>query len=168
MLKLLSVGAVVVFAVSGAGAFVPVSKPAGVGGSATQPDAVAAALKEGKAVALIEVTGIKEQDGRPADGNLVERVSFKTVKSSGKVPEEIVIVKAFGGMRMGPPPVPKGVLFPNPLKVGQRYWVVFNGEDWEKYQQGVVAWWAEKDVPKEVEGAVSADRFGKGATAPGK
>jgi len=141
-------------------AFVAISKPA-ASPSATQADAVAAALKEGKAVALIEVSAIKEQDGRPADGNLVEHVTFKKVKSSGTVPDEITIIKAFGGMRMGPPPTPKGPLFPNPLKVGQRYWVIFNDSDWEKYQQGVVAWWPEKDVPKDVEAAATANKYGK-------
>lgn len=131
--------------------------------TATQPQAVAAALAAGKAIALIEVTAMKEHDGRPADGNLVETISFKTIKSSGKVPDSIQIIKAFGGMRMGPPPVPQGPLFPNPLVVGQRYWIVFNDNDFEKYQQGVVAWWPEKGAPAEVEAAVAADKFGKGA-----
>jgi hypothetical protein len=124
---------------------------------ATQPANVTAALNAGKAVALIEVTAVKEQDGRPWDGNLVDIVTFKTIKSSGKVPDDIRITKAFGGRRVRPAPVPAGVLFPNPLVAGKRYWMIFNDSDFEKYQQGVVAWWPEKDAPTPVlEAAVAA------------
>jgi hypothetical protein len=57
--------------------------------------------------------------------------------------------------------VPQGILFPNPLKVGQRYWVIFNRADSQKYQDGVVAWYPEKDAPAALEAAITADAFGK-------
>jgi len=146
------------------GAVTPLAPIYADGPSATQPAAVTALLSQGKALALIEVTAMKEQDGRPADGNLVEIVSFKSLKSSGALPTEINIIKAFGGMRPGPPPVPKGPLAPNPLKVGQRYWIIFNDSDWEKYQQGVVAWWPETGAPTEaLNAAITADKFKKPA-----
>jgi hypothetical protein len=132
--------------------------------SDTLPAAVAAALDAGTALTLIEVSDVKERDARPKDGNLVDIVSFEVVKSSGKPPASIEIIKAFGGRRArgSPRSTPGGPLFPNPLVAGQRYWVVFNDTDRQKYQQGVVAWWPEKSAPTTpLEAAIAADKFGK-------
>jgi hypothetical protein len=137
------------------------AKPAGHASSSTQPADVAAALAAGKAAALIEVTSIKEVDSRPVDGNLVDIVKFKVVKSSGQVPDQITITKDFGGRRIGPRPSPVGVLYPNPLEVGKRYYVVFNEDDFQKYQQGVVAWWIESDTPADLADALKNGKFGK-------
>ncbi len=117
--------------------------------SSTQPADVTAALAAGKGVALIEVTGVKEKDDRPVDGNLADIVSFKKVKASGEVPDEIRVTKAYGGRRVGAPPALGGVLYPSPLKAGERYWVIFNATDFQKYPQEVVAWWPEKGAPTE-------------------
>jgi hypothetical protein len=137
------------------------AKPAGHASSSTQPADVVAALSAGKAAALIEVASIKEVDSRPVDGNLADIVKFKAVKSSGQVPDQIIITKDFGGRRVGPRPSPAGVLYPNPLEVGKSYYVVFNEEDFQKYQQGVVAWWPESDAPADLEAALKNGKFGK-------
>jgi hypothetical protein len=129
--------------------------------SSTQPADVAGALKAAKGIALIEVTAVRERDSRPVDGDLVDNVSFKAVKTTGKVPVQIVIIKDFGGLRPGPAPKPAGPLYPNPLVAGQRYWMIFNDTDSQKYQQGVVAWWPEKSVPAAVEAAVTSGTLGK-------
>ena len=123
--------------------------------SGTQPADVAAALKAAKGVALVEVSAVRERDNRPSDGNLVDSVTFKTVKSTGTVPPQITITKAYGGRRVRPAPEPSGPLIPNPLIAGQRYWILFNDTDPEKYPQEVVAWWPEKSAPAAVEAAVS-------------
>jgi hypothetical protein len=131
---------------------------------ATSPAPAAAALNAGKALALIQVTAVKEEDQRPADGELLDVVSFKTLKSTGKIPVDIRITKAFAYPQVaGMPargPVPASVLFPNPLKAGERYWIVFNTTDPRKYPQGVVAFWPEKDAPADLEAAVTAGKFG--------
>jgi hypothetical protein len=131
-------------------------------GSSTQPADVAAALKAARGIALIEVTSIKEQDNRPADGPLVDIVSFVALKSTGVIPASIVIIKEYGGLpapsNADPVvsiPRPGGPLYPNPLEAGQRYWIIFNETDYQKYPQAVVAWWPEKNVPAAVEAACS-------------
>jgi hypothetical protein len=135
--------------------------PAGHAPSSTNAADVAAALAAGRALALIEVTSVKEVDSRPSDGNLVDVVKFKVVKSSGQMPSQITITKDFGGRRIGPPPKPAGVLYPNPLENGKRYWIIFNEDDFQKFQQGVVAWWPENDAPAELETALKDGKFGK-------
>lgn len=144
-------------------AFAP--RTTAVAASSTQPDEVATALKAAKGIALVEVTAIRERDDRPSDGNLVDVVSIKTVKSTGTIPADIRITKDFGGRRVGAAPVPTGPLFPNPLVAGKRYWIIFNDADWQKYQQGVVAWWPEKDVPVAVEAAVAPAKTAPAADA---
>ena len=124
--------------------------------SSTQAAGVTAALEASKGVALIEVTSIQEHDARPVDGNLTDVVLFKTIKSTGKIPTQIIITKEFGGRRIAPAPKPAGPLYPTPIVVGQRYWIIFNDTDSQKYQQGVVAWWPEKSVPAAVEASVAA------------
>jgi hypothetical protein len=129
--------------------------PAAAAPSSTQPADVAAALKAAKGVALVEVSAIRERDNRPSDGNLVDIVSFKTLKSTGTVPSQITITKAYGGRRIAPPAPPSGPLFPNPLVAGQRYYILFNDSDFDKYPQEVVAWYPEKSVPAAVEAALA-------------
>jgi hypothetical protein len=156
--KLLVVGLLITFPLRLAAAS---AQPAGHAPGSTQATNVAAALAAGKALALIEVTSVKEVDSRPSDGNLVDVVKFSVVKSSGQTPSQITITKDFGGRRVGPAPKPAGVLYPNPLEAGKRYWIIFNDEDFQKFQQGVVAWWPEKDAPSELESALKDGRFGK-------
>lgn len=129
--------------------------------SSTQPADVTAALAASKGVALIEITAIQEQDARPIDGNLTDVILFKTIKSSGKIPTQIIITKDFGGRRIAPAPKPAGPLYPTPFVVGWRYWIIFNDTDPQKYPQGVVAWWPEKSVPAAVEAAGAAGTPGK-------
>jgi hypothetical protein len=135
-----------------------------------QPAEATLALNAGKAVALIEVTAITEEDMRPADGELFDVVAFKVIKSSGKTPAEIRILKGYAYPQIaGAPargPVPPSILYPNPLVAGHRYWVIFNNADKRKYPQGVVAWWPEGGAPAALDTALTAGKFGqpKGVT----
>ena len=58
-----------------------------------------------------------------------------------------------------------GRSFHNPLKKGERYYVAFRqlktAEDWEKWPQGVVAWWPEKKAPAELEKAILGELYKK-------
>jgi hypothetical protein len=130
-----------------------------------KPADAAAALNAGKALALIEVTAITEEDMRPADGELFDVVALKVVKSSGKTPAEIRILKGYAYPQIAgapdPGPVPPSILHPNPLVAGQRYWLIFNTADKRKYPQGVVAWWPEKSAPAALDAALTAGKFGQ-------
>ena len=129
--------------------------------TSTAPADVTAALAAGEALALVEVTAVQEKDNRPSDGNVVVTVSYKVIKSSGKVPTDIRIIVAYGGRRIGGTPQATGPLVPNPLLQGPRYWIVFNSKDEQKYPQGVSAWWPEKDAPAALDAAVTAKKFDK-------
>jgi hypothetical protein len=116
-------------------------------------------------IALVEVVGLKEVDGRPSDGPLCFEVSFKLLRATGTTMETTSIIKAPGGH--GPPPGPKvkpappGPVKLDTFKKGERYWVAFSsyygylGD----YPQGIVKTWPEKDAPKILEEAVRADVY---------
>lgn len=128
--------------------------------SSVAPASVSAALNAGDALALIEVIAVVELDGRPVDANLVDLIRFNTLKCSGPMPSKIVVTKAFGGMYAGQSPIPHGPLYPTPLVVGQKYWLIFNYSDYKKYPQSVIAWWPEDAAPLELlEAAIKQDRY---------
>jgi len=131
--------------------------------SSTQPVDVTAALDAGTSLALVQITTVKDQDNRAADGDRANLISYTLVKSSGKPPASLRVVTANPYPQMaGAPaaPEPTGILIPNPLIPGQRYWIVFSTNK-KKYPQGVVAFYPEKDAPAALDAAITAKKYDK-------
>ena len=113
-------------------------------------------------VALAELVGVEEYDDRPMDGNKGILFKLKRVRGSGLFPNTIDVVTAFGGLRQpGDVPKPSAPLKADTLKKDERYWFAFSSHhDYEKYNQGVIGFWPEKDkVSETLEAAVKADVF---------
>jgi hypothetical protein len=118
----------------------------------TAPPSLDALVPNASGVALIEVVEVKEYDERPMDGNKGVRFKLKLVRGSGAFPGEVGVVTDFGGLRPpGDVPKPSAPLKPDSLKKGERYWIAFSSRhDHEKYNQGVIGFWPEKDKVSEV------------------
>ena len=101
-----------------------------------------------------EVISSEILDNSAFDGLVSVKAKLKIVKSTGKIKEEIVITKEYGGLTVpGSPPPPLSDLARN-LITKQIVWLAFaaDGE--------VVAWWpADAPTIKELEAAVGADRY---------
>ncbi len=113
-------------------------------------------------VALVEVVGVEKYDERSTDGNRGVRFKLKRVRGSGEFWDTADVVTEFGGFRGGEVPKPSHPVKIDSLKKGERYWFVFASEcEYEKYNQGVIGFWPEKDakVAEVLEAAVKADTF---------
>jgi hypothetical protein len=119
-------------------------------------------------IALVEVVAIEKYDDRPADGDAGLRFKFKLIRGSGEVPGSVTVITARGGL-IPPGSVSKPTKRPKPsapvtvdaLKKGERYWFAFaSSHEWEKYSQGVIGFWPEKDAKADaLEAAVKADAY---------
>jgi hypothetical protein len=116
-------------------------------------------------IALVEVAAIEEYDARPMDGEAGVRFKLKLIRGSGEVPGTVTAITAYGGLRPDgsapKPPKPSGPVTVDALKKGERYWFAFaSSHEWEKYNQGVIGFWPEKDAKAEaLEAAVKADAY---------
>ncbi|MBY0458396.1 MAG: hypothetical protein K2V38_13735, partial [Gemmataceae bacterium] len=113
-------------------------------------------------IALVEVLDVSKYDERPMDGDAGVRYKLKRVSGTGEFRPEVRVTTAHAGF--GPPNVrPKGSqpLKPDSFNKGDRFWVAFASRyDWERHNQGVVAFWPEKDAPREaLEAAAKADTY---------
>lgn len=113
-------------------------------------------------VALVEVSDVSKYDMRPADGDAGVLYKLKRVSGSGEFHAEVRVTTDPGGNR-GPnsKPKPSLPLKPDSFQKGDRFWVAFSSRyDWEDHNQGVLAFWPEKDAPREaLEAAVKADAY---------
>ncbi len=116
-------------------------------------------------IALMEVAAIEGYDDRPKDGEAGMRFKLKLIRGSGEVPGTVTVITAYGGLRPDgsepKPAKPSGPVTVDALKKGQRYWFAFaSNHEWEKYKQGVIGFWPEKDAKAEaLEAAVKADAY---------
>jgi hypothetical protein len=113
-------------------------------------------------VALVEVTAVEKYDQRPVDGNAGVKFKLKLVRGSGEFVGTVHVVTAFGGLRPpGVVPKPSAPLKADSLTKGERYWIAFSSRhEYEKYNQGVIGFWPEKDAKAEaLEAAVKADTY---------
>jgi hypothetical protein len=113
-------------------------------------------------VALVEVVSAEKYDARPADGNAGVRFKFKLIRGTGDFHPEVHAITEYGGLR--PPgfvPKPSLPVKADSLKKGERYWIAFaSGHEQEKYNQGVIGFWPEKDAKAEaLEAAVKSDAY---------
>jgi hypothetical protein len=118
-------------------------------------------------IALVEVVAIEKFDDRPADGDAGVRFKLKLIRGSGEFRDTVTVITAHGGLRPpgSPPPKPSKASAPvtaDALKKGERYWFAFaSNHEWERYSQGVIGFWPEKDAKAEaLEAAVNADAYG--------
>ena len=112
-------------------------------------------------VALVEVKKVEKFDERSTDGNKGVRFKLKLVRGSGAVYDTVEVVTEFGGFRGGEVPKPSAPLKPDSLKKGDRVWFAFSSDhEWEKYTQGVIGFWPEKDAKAEaLDAAVKAGAY---------
>lgn len=112
-------------------------------------------------VALVEVVGVKRYDERSTDGNKGVRFKLERVRGSGEFWDTVDVVTEFGGFRGGEVPKPSHPVKVDSLKKGERYWFAFSSEhEHQKYNQGVIGFWPEKDAKAEaLEAAEKADTF---------
>ncbi len=104
-------------------------------------------LKKATAICLVEITKVTEVDARPYDGNWQAELELKTLRSTGKPPKSIQIIKAYGGAYPPGRRPPKLVkIIPHKLMVkGKKMWLVF-------HDKKVVRCWAAdaKNIPAKV------------------
>jgi hypothetical protein len=129
---------------------------------AAEPPRLDTLAPHASGIALAEVVEVKEYDERPMDGNKGIRFKLKRVRGTGHFDETVDVVTDFGGLRPpGDVPKPSAPLKPDSLKKGERYWLAFSSRhDYERYNQGVIGFWPEKDKVSEVlEVAVKDDVY---------
>jgi hypothetical protein len=139
----------------------PPTNPIPAKPNSTQPTDVADSLEFASAICLAEVTSVTTEDHRGGDGPLEDVIKLKILKSSGNASPQLAIKLTDSGMHPPPEWEPHGPLFPDPLKANQRYWFVFDASrNFQKYPQGVIAWWPEDAAPTKIlEDVITMDRF---------
>ena len=106
------------------------------------------------ALCLAEVVSVEEVNEMPADGNWTVTARLKIIKRSGAAPQQISLVKEYGGKiapGLEPPPISSLVLV---LAKGKRFWLAFSAD------KEVIGWWPEDAAAgKELEEAVREDQY---------
>ena len=108
-------------------------------------------------LSLAEVTSIDSQDNSAFDGAVSVKAKLKIIKSTGTTTEQIVIMKAYGGLTVfGSPPPPLSDLA-QALTKNLKVWLAYGA------MNEVIAWAEDSTARNDLEAAIREDKYRKKA-----
>ena len=113
-------------------------------------------------IAQVDVVGVREVHENFCSTETYTEIRFRILRSTGATRDIIHVMTSMTGL--GPDgPIhfePHGPVCDDDFQNRRRYWVAFSSQyEWDRFPQGIVAWWPDERAPKVLDEAIRADRY---------